>query len=159
MHRLDHKFALVTGASRGTGAAIARRFVAEGARFVLVDILDLRGEAVATELGRTLGPFLGTRTGLPALRASMPATVVKPGSIDSMPGAVLTGAYTASKCCTAGPDQGRRAGEPHGRRAGEHRVPMLGDPEMHPEIVATDSGPIRRGNTAPDLDVIAEVVC
>ena len=43
MHRLDGKIALVTGAARGTGAAIARRFVAEGARVVLVDVLDDRG--------------------------------------------------------------------------------------------------------------------
>ena len=51
MHRLDGKIALVTGAARGTGAAIARRFVAEGARVVLADVLDEPGRAVAAELG------------------------------------------------------------------------------------------------------------
>src|SRR5262245_34094465 len=49
--RLDQKVALITGAARGTGAAIARSFVAEGARVVLADVLDDRGVALADELG------------------------------------------------------------------------------------------------------------
>jgi 3alpha(or 20beta)-hydroxysteroid dehydrogenase len=51
MGRLDGKVAIVTGAARGTGAVTARRLVAEGARVVLGDVLDERGEAVARELG------------------------------------------------------------------------------------------------------------
>jgi len=51
MSRLQHKVAIVTGAARGTGAATARRFVAEGARVVLLDVLDELGEAVAASLG------------------------------------------------------------------------------------------------------------
>ena len=46
------KIAIVTGAARGTGEAIARRFVAEGARVVVADILADAGRAVAAELGQ-----------------------------------------------------------------------------------------------------------
>lgn len=49
--RLAGKVALVTGGARGMGAAHARRFVAEGARVVISDVLDAEGAALATELG------------------------------------------------------------------------------------------------------------
>jgi 3alpha(or 20beta)-hydroxysteroid dehydrogenase len=51
MGRLEGKRALVTGASRGTGAATARLFVEEGARVVLADVVDEGGVALARELG------------------------------------------------------------------------------------------------------------
>jgi 3alpha(or 20beta)-hydroxysteroid dehydrogenase len=49
--RLAGKTAIISGAARGMGAAHARRFVAEGAKVVLGDILDAEGEALAAELG------------------------------------------------------------------------------------------------------------
>lgn len=51
MSRLEDKVAIVTGASRGTGAAIARRLVEDGAKVLLADILDDLGKSVASELG------------------------------------------------------------------------------------------------------------
>ncbi len=51
MGRLDGKVALISGAARGQGEAEARRFVAEGAKVVIADVLDEEGEAVAHELG------------------------------------------------------------------------------------------------------------
>ncbi|MBY8856883.1 glucose 1-dehydrogenase [Nocardia sp. CA2R105] len=49
--RLAGRVAIVTGAARGQGEAIARLFVAEGARVVLADVLDTQGTEVAAELG------------------------------------------------------------------------------------------------------------
>jgi 3alpha(or 20beta)-hydroxysteroid dehydrogenase len=48
---LQDKIAVVTGAARGTGAAVAARFAAEGATVVLTDVLDERGREVAEGLG------------------------------------------------------------------------------------------------------------
>ncbi|MFL6797615.1 MAG: SDR family NAD(P)-dependent oxidoreductase [Xanthobacteraceae bacterium] len=47
---LENKVAIVTGAARGIGRAIAERYGAEGARVVLADI-DAAGEAVARAMG------------------------------------------------------------------------------------------------------------
>ena len=51
MGRLDGKVALISGAPRGQGEAHARRFVSEGARVALGDVLDERCAAVAADLG------------------------------------------------------------------------------------------------------------
>jgi len=53
LDRLGGKVAIVTGAARGTGEAVARRFVAEGARVVVADVLEEAGAAVAGSLGET----------------------------------------------------------------------------------------------------------
>ena len=51
--QLDGQVAIITGAARGTGETTARRFVEEGARVVVADILDDRGAEVAAELGES----------------------------------------------------------------------------------------------------------
>jgi NAD(P)-dependent dehydrogenase (short-subunit alcohol dehydrogenase family) len=50
--RLAGKVALVTGAAKGQGEAVARRFAAEGAAVALVDVLAERGVAVADDIAR-----------------------------------------------------------------------------------------------------------
>lgn len=51
MPRLDQKTALITGAARGIGEAVARAFVREGARVLVTDVRDAEGGAVAAALG------------------------------------------------------------------------------------------------------------
>lgn len=51
MGRVTGKVALITGGSRGIGAASARALVAEGAQVVIGDVLDDEGKALAAELG------------------------------------------------------------------------------------------------------------
>ncbi|MBW2271464.1 MAG: glucose 1-dehydrogenase [Deltaproteobacteria bacterium] len=51
MGRLSGKVSIVTGAARGTGEAIARRLVDEGASVLLIDLLDDLGKTVAADLG------------------------------------------------------------------------------------------------------------
>ncbi|MCC6614585.1 MAG: 3-hydroxyacyl-CoA dehydrogenase [Anaerolineae bacterium] len=49
--KLQGSTALVTGGASGLGAAVVRRFVAYGAKAVIVDINEEHGEALAQELG------------------------------------------------------------------------------------------------------------
>lgn len=51
MSRLKYKHALITGAAQGIGAAIARRFIEEGATVYLSDIQDEKGQKLAMDLG------------------------------------------------------------------------------------------------------------
>ena len=57
MGRMDGKVAVITGAARGIGAAAARRFVAEGARVMLVDRLETQLTALVDELGADNAAF------------------------------------------------------------------------------------------------------
>ncbi|WP_066587296.1 SDR family oxidoreductase [Cellulomonas timonensis] len=51
MGRVDGKVAIVTGGSRGLGAAYSRALVREGARVMVGDVLDDEGKVLADELG------------------------------------------------------------------------------------------------------------
>jgi NAD(P)-dependent dehydrogenase (short-subunit alcohol dehydrogenase family) len=49
--RLENRIAIITGAARGIGLAIAERFVQEGARVTISDVLDAEGDAAARRIG------------------------------------------------------------------------------------------------------------
>jgi 3-oxoacyl-[acyl-carrier protein] reductase len=54
MRRLENKATIITGAGRGIGQAIARKFLQEGARVLVCDIVEGRAQAAAHDL-TTLG--------------------------------------------------------------------------------------------------------
>jgi NAD(P)-dependent dehydrogenase (short-subunit alcohol dehydrogenase family) len=55
--RLDGQVTLVTGAASGIGQGIARRFVGEGSRCVVVDIQDEPGLEFVRELGSEVAVY------------------------------------------------------------------------------------------------------
>ena len=62
--KLKDKVAIVTGSGRGIGQGIARVFSREGAKVVVVDILEDIGQKMADELGTADGNALFIHTDL-----------------------------------------------------------------------------------------------
>ena len=58
--RLDGKVALISGGARGIGAAVARRFIAEGASVVIGDVLTEEGQRLAAEVQQSGGKIAFT---------------------------------------------------------------------------------------------------
>jgi 3alpha(or 20beta)-hydroxysteroid dehydrogenase len=80
--RLENKVALITGAARGQGQAEARRFVAEGAKVAITDVIDDEGEALAKELGPAAFYQRLDVADVEAWDAAVKATVARFGGID-----------------------------------------------------------------------------
>ncbi len=84
MGRLDGKVAVVTGAGRGIGRAIATRFLEDGARVVIADIVADRIAATARELARLgeVAPFAGDMTDEGACQGLVDEAVKRFGRLD-----------------------------------------------------------------------------
>jgi glucose 1-dehydrogenase len=78
--KLQNKIAIITGAARGIGLACAERFIAEGAKVVLTDVLDDVGSVEAKRLGATYLHCDVSKSG--DVKAIVAAVVKQFGSID-----------------------------------------------------------------------------
>jgi glucose 1-dehydrogenase len=61
--QLENKVAIITGGARGIGLAIAKRYVAEGAKVVIADVDAESGEAATDALGSARCRFVPTDVG------------------------------------------------------------------------------------------------
>lgn len=84
MNRLEGKVAIVTGGARGIGEGIVRRFVAEGARVMITDILDEPGQALADELGANAAFHHHDVTSRAEWTAVIAATEARFGKLDTL---------------------------------------------------------------------------
>jgi 3(or 17)beta-hydroxysteroid dehydrogenase len=82
MHRVQDKFALVTGAATGLGAATARLLHAEGASVVIADIDSDGGQALAAELGERASFITLDVTDESAWEQAIATTCEKFGQLD-----------------------------------------------------------------------------
>ena len=78
--RLNNRIAIVTGAARGIGFAIAQRFAQEGATVVISDILDEAGKEAAASIGATYMHCDVSRSA--DVNALVSATAEKFGAVD-----------------------------------------------------------------------------
>lgn len=80
--KLDGKIAVITGAARGIGRAVATRYVAEGARVVIADLNEEGARTTAQEIG---GGTIGVRldvTDATSIDAMMATTLTAFGRLD-----------------------------------------------------------------------------
>ncbi|WP_163542311.1 glucose 1-dehydrogenase [Occultella kanbiaonis] len=82
MGRVEGKVALITGGARGIGASAARLLVAEGAKVMVADVLDVEGKALALELGPAAAFVSLDVTDRSAWSAAVAATTEAFGGLD-----------------------------------------------------------------------------
>jgi NAD(P)-dependent dehydrogenase (short-subunit alcohol dehydrogenase family) len=91
--RLDGKVALVTGASRGIGQAIARAYVDAGAKVMLVSRKQDALEATAKEIGGETAVFAANAGEADQAEAAVEATIDTLGGLDILVNNAATNPY------------------------------------------------------------------
>ncbi len=83
MNRLDGKVAVITGGAGGIGIAAARRFAAEGANVLLVDLDEQALNAAVNEIGsNAVSYFVGDVTSLDSNQAMVETAEQRYGGVD-----------------------------------------------------------------------------
>lgn len=82
--KLKDKVAIVTGASNGIGLAIAKRYIDEGAKVVLSDIVEDAGQSTASELGENALFIKCDVSKVEEVNSLVKETVEKFGKLDIM---------------------------------------------------------------------------
>ncbi len=102
--RLDGKVALVTGASKGIGKAIAASYAASGAKVMLSSRKQDQLEAAASEMQGETAVFAANAGDIDAAQACVAATVERFGRLDILVNNAATNPYFGA---TLGVDPGR----------------------------------------------------
>ena len=84
MGRLQDKIAVVTGGASGIGEGTVRLFVSEGAKVVIADVQDARGQKLAEELGTNATYVHADVSHEAEVRATIEAALSKWGRLDCM---------------------------------------------------------------------------
>lgn len=82
MGRLDGKIAIITGGGGGIGSAVARRFVAEGAKVAIADLFADSARAAAAPLGDAAFAVQFDAANPASIKAMVDATVSHFGGLD-----------------------------------------------------------------------------
>jgi NAD(P)-dependent dehydrogenase (short-subunit alcohol dehydrogenase family) len=118
--RLQDKVAIVTGGGSGFGAGICTKFVAEGARVLVVDLNEAAASGVATALGANALAHVADVARAADVRAMMDAAVQHFGRIDIL---VNNAGVTHLPASAGRCERGRL--RPH--RGGQHEGYLPGD--------------------------------
>lgn len=81
MAALTGKVALITGAGSGIGEAVARRFLAEGAKVMITDLDERKGSALVKSLGPNARFMRGDHCSMADNKAAVAATVAAFGAL------------------------------------------------------------------------------
>jgi len=84
MARLEGKVAVITGAASGIGRASAQLFVEEGARVVISDVMEEKGNSLAEELGESAVFLRADVSQEDDVKAAIDLAVEKFGRLDCM---------------------------------------------------------------------------